>query len=135
MLLGEFRREESVAAATIEPGMLLELTSADKVQAHSVSGGTAERAFAVEDALQGKSIEDDYDADDIVSYNLVMPGSVVFAILKKGENVDVGDFLSSDGAGRLIEYTAGSERLAVAIEAKDLSGETAVDTRIPVRVL
>ena len=42
---------EAVAAKTITPGMLLELTSAGKVQAHSVEGGDAMPMIAFENAL------------------------------------------------------------------------------------
>ena len=49
-------QEEYAAAAAIIPGMLVELTSAGTVQKHSGAGKSAIPMFAIEDALQGKGI-------------------------------------------------------------------------------
>lgn len=140
-LKGDFRREEAVAAGTVKPGMLLALTSLSKVQAHGVEGGAAERAFAVEDALQGKTISNSYAATDLVSYNLMTPGSEVNALIKAGEDIAVGTFLVSAGDGTLIaEASVASgttvvQRIAVAVEAIDLTGSGDVDTLAAVRLL
>jgi hypothetical protein len=140
-LTGEyFRREEDTAAATIKPGYLLEKTSAGKVQAHSMEGGWAERAFAIEDALQGDTTSDSYSADDEVSYNLEQPGNVVQAWLKAGENVSKGDALISAGDGTLIKNgsegssTTVRQIIAYAEEALDLSDSGDTATLMDVRV-
>ena len=39
--------EEYVAVAAITPGMLIELTAADEVQAHSTAGGNAMPMFVL----------------------------------------------------------------------------------------
>lgn len=137
-LIGEGRVEEDVGSGAIKPGMLLEkfTSSGDvKVKAHSTSGGFAERAVAVEDALQGKTVDDAYTSGDRVSYLLGKPGDVVQMILNAGEDVDVGDQLISNGDGTVIKATGTPKQIiGSAEEAKDLSASGAVDTLIAVRL-
>lgn len=141
ILIGSGRHVEHVAAAALTPGNLVELTSADKVQKHSTEGGIAEKLFAVEDALQGRTIDDDYAADDPVMLFAARPGDELYVQIKAGENIAIGDKLISAGDGTLIEEgSEGSgvtvrEVVAVAREAVDLSGSGAVATRIAVRIV
>ncbi len=140
---GEFVHEEALASGVIQPGMLVELTSAtaDTVRAHAAEGGRAERMFAVEDALQGNTIDDNYASGDLVMLCIALPGSSVFAILKAGENVAKGAKLVSAGDGTLIAEssvasgTTVEQVIAVAKEALDLSASGAANTRLAVRVL
>jgi len=127
-------REELVAAAAITPGMLLEVTSAGKVQAHSSAGGNALPKFALEDELQGKAIDEAYAADDQVQVWTPSRGDKVYAMLADGENVAIGDFLESDGNGKLQAHSPGSEGLeyplgpvAIAREAVDMSDSSGAD--------
>lgn len=139
-LKGGFQRDEKEADATITPGHLIEQTTTG-VKVHATEGGYSERAFAVEDALQGNLISDDYSSGDLVSYNLVEPGGEVQAWLKAGQNVVIGDDLISAGDGTLIENgeedssTTVRQIIGQAQEAVDLSGSGAVATRIDIRVL
>lgn len=98
--------EEKVAAGTIYPGMLIERTSADKVQAHSTEGGNMSAMFAIEDALQGNDIDDAYSADDQVRIWHAQPGDQVLACLADGENISIGDYLQSKGDGTLETFDA-----------------------------
>jgi hypothetical protein len=140
-LKGMGRHEERVSAGVLSPGHLLVVNSTDKVVVHATEGGVAERLFAKEDALQGKTVSQAYASGDVVSILVAAPGDEVQAILKAGEDVDIGDILISAGDGTLIEEgSEGSgvvvkQRVAVAIEAVDLSGSGAVNTFIAVRVL
>jgi len=140
-LIGDFRREEAVAAGAITPGMLIEETSAGKFQAHSTEGGDGALLLAEVDALQGNTLSDDYSTDDLVSANVELPGNEVQAFLKAGENVAIGAFLISAGNGTLIDEGSASsgvtvkKRFAVAREAKDLSGSGAVATLMRVMLL
>lgn len=125
-------RKEKKAAAAITPGHLLERTSADKFQVHSTAGGNAQMIFACEDELQGKDIDTAYAADAVVLANVCRAGDEVFALLKDGENVSIGDYLESAGDGTLQEFTQSSDSfderiVAVALEAVDLSGSSAAD--------
>lgn len=98
--------EYTATAVAITPGMLIEVTSAGLVQAHSTAGGNAIPMFAVEDELQGNAIGDNYAASAKVQCWIPQRGDQVFAILKDGENVAIGDFLESDGAGALVKHVA-----------------------------
>ncbi|MDH7554342.1 MAG: hypothetical protein QHH74_11865 [Spirochaetota bacterium] len=98
--------EEYIAAATILPGSLIELTTDNKVKVHSTAGGNVgPKMFALEDAFEGKGIDDAYAADDRVRCWFPAPGDVVLAILADGQKVDEGDFLESNGAGYLRKHT------------------------------
>lgn len=133
---------EAPANAAITPGYLIELMSTGKVRKHAVAEGSAERMFALENDLQGKSIGTDYAEDDVVQIAIFRPGDEVQAWLKDGENVVIGDKLESDGAGQLQKVTAesasvivGTNILAVAVEAVNLSNSFVAAGRIKVRIV
>lgn len=117
-------QEEHLAGGTIYPGMLLIMSAADTVVAHNDDApANCYAMFAVEDALQGKGIDDPYVTGDPVQVWIPYRGDWVYAILEDGANVSVGTFLESNGAGYLQAYTQGTP-VAVAMEAMDLSGST-----------
>lgn len=126
---------EKVAAGTITPGMLVELTSADKVQAHSTQAGDAiPIMFALEDELQGKTIDDNYSATNPVQVWVAQSGECVYAILADSQDVEIGEFLESKGDGTLQAHSSGVI-VAVALEAVDTTGSPAsVTSRIKVMV-
>lgn len=99
-------QEEYVAASALYPGHLVELTENGKIQSHNTAGGNAEKAFALEDALQGNGMGDEYSADDIVRVWYPQRGDQVNAILDDGETVKIGDRLESGGGGVLQKHTA-----------------------------
>lgn len=138
---GAPRQEESTAAGTITPGHLIMLDSANKVVVHATEGGFAEKAFAKEDALQGKVIADDYSSGDLVTYDLCKSGDEEYVWLKAGESVVPGDKLISAGDGTLIQDSSATSAgvikqiIAVSRETLDLSASGAVDGRIVVRVM
>lgn len=140
-LMGEFRREELLAAASITPGHLVEETSDDKFQVHATEGGRAERIVAAEDALQGKPKTTVYLVGVRVSANVELPGNESQMFLKAGENVSQGDYLISAGDGTLIadgsedSLTTVKQAIATAREAVDLSGSGAVNTLMRVRLM
>jgi hypothetical protein len=135
---------EYVAAAAITPGMLIELTSAGKVQAHSTREGDAVKMFALENELEGEGIADAYALNDQVQCWNCVPGEEVYALLADGENVSIGDFLTSNGDGYLIKYASSSGSweypegiVAQALEALDLTDSSGAEAtqRIEVRIV
>ena len=113
------------AASVITPGDLLELTSANAVQRHTTAAGKHAWLFAVEDALQGRGINDNYAVADKVKVWVAGRGDVVNARLMDEENIAIGDYLESAGGGatstgKLKKFGSGVI-VGVAIEAKDLS--------------
>ena len=135
-------RNEATAAEAITPGQMVELTSAGKVQKQSTAGGFAEKAFALEDELQGKEIGDAYASASIVQYGIFNSGDEVYAWLKDGETIVIGDKLTPDGTGQLQKLTADSSGVvveehpvAIALEALDLSNSAVAAGRIPIRII
>jgi hypothetical protein len=141
--------EYTATAVAITPGYLLELTSAGLVQAHSSAGGNvAPPMFALEDELQGNGITDNITASAKVQVWIPYRGDMVYALLKDGENVAIGDLLESAGNGQLQKYVAdaetsagtttiyGNQIVAVALEAVDLSASANTAAgRIIVRIV
>lgn len=101
------RAEEARSVGTTKPGHLLEKVSTGKVQPHSARGGMNSRMFAREDSYQFRGVDDAYAADEIVFYNEASPGEQVYARLKLGENVAIGDTLISYGDGTLAKAASG----------------------------
>ncbi len=93
--------EEMKAAAAITPGFLVEESAAGVVRKHSVASGNAIPMFALEDELQGKTIDDAYTTDDQVQVWIPGRGDMVYGLLAVGQNVTVGTFLVSNGDGYL----------------------------------
>jgi hypothetical protein len=130
--------KEFAAAAAITPGMLVEQTpAAATLRKHATSGGNARPMFAIEDALQGKGITDNYAAGDVVRAWIPGRGDIVYALIADEQNIAIGDPLESNGAGFLTKHTVETWNSAdaqvantvysfpvvgYALEALDLSG-------------
>lgn len=138
---------EAVAAGTITPGMLLELTSAGKVQAHSVEGGDVMPMIAFENELEGQGTTDNYSADDIVQVWIPQRGDEAIMILATSQVIVVGDLLSSKGNGHVKKHVPmdvtdvygtstdkvyGRQIVGVALEAITTTGTAA---QIKVRIM
>jgi len=140
-LSGGFRTEEATASGAVTPGMLLEEDSSAEVKAHATEGGYCERLFAIEDALQGNTVDDVYADDALVQFHVVDPGAEVDALIKAGESIVVGERLISAGDGTLIAEgsvssgTTIQQIIANAREAIDLSASGTSDTCAKVRVV
>ena len=104
---------EKVANAAITPGMLIEEMTTDKVRAHATAQGNVLPIFALEDELQGNGIDDAYAADDQVQCWIPQRGEEVYAIIADGMDIDIGDWLASNGDGYLREHVAETESWAV----------------------
>lgn len=128
--LGRYHREKRAAAA-ITPGMLLEVTSLDKYQAHSVRGGRGRCIIAKEDAfygdaLTGKTIDSAYASSDLVFAHEARTGDRVYALIPPGENISVGDAMVSYGNGTFAKAAAGylANNLADSATVTNTTAET-----------
>ncbi len=131
-------RRERYAAGTITPGMLVEVVSpTGKVRAHSTPGGYANTTFAVRDTQQGKGINDNYLEDDLVSYHQMRAGDRVLAIVADSQNIAQGDFVESNGDGKVRKYNAGV-RIGFATHALNTtatSSEDEPETRLIIEIV
>lgn len=144
MLKGRGIRDEALAAVAINPGYLLERTSAaDTIQPHSTAASRAQKIFAVENELIGNDIDVQYAIDDTTFFEHVVPGQMVNALLAASAVAIVrGDFLESAGDGtlRLVTVDAATDDtqrnslIAVAREDVDNSAGGS-EVRIKVEVL
>lgn len=127
-------REESVAAATISPGNLLMLTSANKVQRNTLTTGNIPVYVALEWYHEGRTVADNYAADETVQYHVAQPGDVLNVLLDGGSAaVVIGDRLEWVSGGVVQKLASGVAKFQ-ALEALDISGGS-TDTLIKVRVL
>jgi hypothetical protein len=133
-LKGECVLKERKANAAITPGHLVELMSSGNIRVHATLGGQAQRAFALEQDLIGKGIEDAYAANDSVRYGVFSPGAEVYALLVTGESCAIGDFLESAANGTLQVASTPAEGSNVAIALEAITGGGAAK-RIKVEVL
>jgi len=134
LLKGEGVVEEYIAAGVIKPGHLVTLNSDEKLAVNSGAAAACEKMFATEDALQGRTIDTAYAADERVFAAIVEPGDHVYAFLSAGENASIGSHLSSNGDGTLQVGTTNA--IAVALEAVNASDSSAAaDERIRVRII
>lgn len=142
---GNVQEEFTATAAAITPGMLVEMDSAGLIKAHATAVGNVMPMVAIEDALQGKTIDDAYDASGKIQVWIPQRGDIALMIPVDGTAIAVGDLLVSNGDGRLKKYvvTVDSaadvetiyDRIIVgqALEAVTSSSQTAED-RIQVRI-
>lgn len=137
---GDYAQEEGYTTTAITPGMLVQIDTAellglnDEPQIKACVGVdvNVERAFAVEDGLQGKTVDDDYAIDELVTYIVPQRGSCINARVGIGTYA-VGDELIGDGAGALIA-SVDATYIAVAMEALVVADGNA-DNLVRVRVL
>lgn len=102
---GRYFLKERSAAAVITPGDLVESDGAGGVQVHSTVGGEGQRAFALENDLIGKGIDDDYAASDSVRYGVFPRGAEINA--NGSEAISEGDLVESAGDGTVRVVSAG----------------------------
>ena len=124
--------EEFVAGDAITPGMLVALNASGAVIPHNAADGNAIPMFALEDELQGKTIDDAYAAGDPVQVWVAGRGDIVNAIA--GTAITAGDFLVSDGTGKL--KPVGSVAVhAHSIVGQALAAASAANVRVAVRII
>lgn len=136
LLVGDYRKIQSLKTATGQtpkPGTLVMLDSSGDITVHATQGGYAERMVVLEDALQGKTVDDAYVAGNIVDLAVVAPGTETQVLLAAGQNVAIGDLGCSQGDGLLEKTDTADIVLLVFTEALDLSASAAVSTLVNAR--
>lgn len=119
-LKGDFIRKEGVASEAITPGHLVEFGGAKDYRKHSTIGGAARRAFALENDLIGKGIDDAYALGDQLQVGLFVPGAECYAITNAA--VTKGDPLESAGDGTLKAASTPIEGSTIAYAVETTTG-------------
>lgn len=122
-LKGDELHKEAPAVTVITPGDLLDRV-AGGFQRHAVAAGNAIPMFALENSIVGQGIDSDYPIGDNVVSVTLSPGSEVYALVSAAAAaIAVGDFLESDGTGKLrkaVVAAATSQAQRSSIVAKSL---------------
>lgn len=121
-------RNEALAGEQIYPGQLVEVQSDETVDLQDSGGAYCAAAFAVEDDLQGNSIDDAYASGALVQYDHFRPGDWVQAVATaSGAAIVIGDLLEAAGDGTLKKRASGVA-IAIAREAIDTDSTSTVTT-------
>jgi hypothetical protein len=130
---------EHVASAAITPGYLVELHSDSgtlKARANASATNQPTLAVALNQPEQNEGIDDAYAAGDLVKMGFLAPGSVFYGVIPSGQDIAVGDYLQSNGDGKLKEATAVTATANVArFQSLDAPGAVTADTRLRVQVI
>lgn len=140
-LTKDFRQiEREAGEAGIYPGMLVQLNSDNEFVKQTTEGENALTVFALEDALQGNTVDDVYTSGDVLQGTIPKKGARVQARLAAGTNYTTGTYLSPDGNGYLEAVSAASSgvtpnKVALLMEDIDLSASGAEASLAVVTVL
>lgn len=121
-LKGEHVLKERKANAAITPGDLVEVMSTGNIRRFALAGQAAQRAFALEQDLIGRGVDDDYAAGEQIRYGVFTVGAEVYAWLATGESCAIGDFLESAGNGKLQVQSTPVEMSNVGIALEAVTG-------------
>lgn len=111
------------------PGMLIQMNSNGTVSVQTAVGGAVPKMFAIEDALQGYTINDQYVANNTVRYIIAPPGTILQVPIPAGFVATIGDMMVSYGDGSLVpEDDMGIGTLYTTTANSDTVTNTAVET-------
>ena len=122
---GSAQFDERPAETIITPGMLVQYNANDKVVVQDTADATdVELLFALEDNLQGRTIDDDYAVDDLCKYCAVKSGDQVYAIAS--EAIAVGDRVGANGDGKVKAWVSGKQLGFVVAIASTADGDRVI---------
>ena len=111
---GPYIQDEAYTTEAVTPGQIIQIDDSElvglnlepQVKLCAETDVYVERAFAVEDGLQGKTVDDDYAIDTLLTYIIPQRGSCVNARVAHTATYAAGDKLVQDGSGNLTAATA-----------------------------
>lgn len=110
-------KREGKAGGAITPGMLLNIRNPAAIVAHNEAGQECQVAVAVEYDLTGRNITQAYALNDQVMYHVLPDGDRFYGIIAASQNIAIGDLLTSNGAGQLVEAAATDFVIGIARQA------------------
>lgn len=141
LLKGDFAqyRGSATAGGTITPGMLLTFEADGDVIAHATAGGTAGEGvhgmmFAIEDSLQGRTIDDNYSATEKVEYHIAQKGDEIYVLLATANNATPATRLTSNGNGAM-KVANGTTDQNLMVPVETLNNTSGSNARLRARVL
>lgn len=121
------------------PGMVLEFYTdgtVRKLRPHSVAGDIQTAIILLEKSLHNKGIDDTYAIGELAYAAELQAGAIFYGIAVSGQNIQSGEYLQSNGDGKLKVATATTAAANVAkFQAEETIGLIAADTRIRVSVV
>lgn len=127
------------AGVAITPGMLIELynvSGSNKWRPQTAAAGISPRVVALNQVMENKGIDDVYAIGDLVQAWFMEPGDEFYGILLSGATAANGDYVQSDGTGKLKAATATTATANVAVyQSLDNVGTVGADTRIRTQVI
>jgi hypothetical protein len=109
---GTHTKEAPAGGTGILPGCCLSLTNAGAVVTQAAAKAEAIKSVmrvALEDALQGHSVDDEYTNGETVFYCEPQPGDEVNLLIKAAENIAIGDKINPEGATKFFVEAAGGD--------------------------
>lgn len=122
------------ASETIRPGHLVDRFNAAGVvrwRKHATASIAVAKAFATEQSMLNKSIDDDYAVGDLMEVSILAPGATAWAFLASGQTIVPGNKLESNGDGTLKIFGSG----VVLFSALEAKVSTSPVTRLRVEAL
>lgn len=123
------RHLEGIAAATIIPGMICDLSSSGAINVDTYDAGGVDQKpcaviVAVENIYDGGTIDTNYTAGDKIYLRHLVPGDVFHGIA--AEAITKGEYLCGDGSGRLKGSTDPLKGNMLALESAVLGARVVV---------
>jgi len=136
-LIGQIAYEElNAAEAGIYPGMLCERVTVDTCRKNATAEKKAAVLVAVEDALQGKTVDDAYTSGTPVRLVQFRPGEEFHALIKAHQTISINEKITSAGDGTFKSGTdSGVDQSNCVVEAMEALTDNASTQLIRVRVL
>jgi hypothetical protein len=123
-----------VTDAVVTPGMLVETfddSGEQKWRKNSSATDVVEVAVALNASYYNKGVDDAYAAGDLLDVWKPGVGDVFWGILPSGQDIAAGEYLQSNGDGKLKVATSSAASTNVAqFKALSSPGAVTVDTRV-----
>jgi hypothetical protein len=119
------------ASETITPGHLVDRFNAGGVirwRKHATASIAVAPAFATEQSMVNKGVDDNYLVNDLMEVSIGSRGSYFWAFIASGQNIVAGNKLESAGDGTLKIFAAG------VVIASALENKPTVQTLTRIRV-
>jgi len=128
-----------VAGVAITPGMLVEMYNvggSNRWRPCSSATNVITLAVALNQLFENKTVDDPYAVGDLVAAWFLEPGCEFWGILPSGQNIANGDYLQSNGDGKLKAATSSAASAGVArLQSLEAIGAVTADTRVRVQVI